>query len=280
MLRIVRLVVQLGALFLFGKWALVGLVYCPFAVPFVFCRVCPVLDCPGRWMQPMAGWVILGSGLLAGRAFCGWLCPVGLLGDLARGLPKLDLLKTEKRRIVSRWLSFVKFASLGLVLFLIYVMDNPRICFAMRTGFLSWDGFKMALSLSPAAYRVRLIVFAVGIGAMLVVRRFWCRFLCPLGALLGLLGRASAFGPRVDRSRCKNCLLCRRACPTDSMPGESNCVFSLECLRACPFSAISLGFNWGRWLLALRRRASRAAFAGNRARQATNSGRSEERKGR
>ncbi len=242
--RVLRILVQLGALLLFGKWTLIGLVYCPFAIPFVSCRSCPVLECPGRWLQPFAGWAILGTGALGGRIFCGWLCPVGLAGDVMRKLPQLDLLKTAKRRFASRALSLLKFSALAFALLLIFALDNPRIQGAMRTGLLRWDTFRLWLAFTSTVAKARLLVFALGIGAMLVASRIWCRALCPLGALLGLLGKASLFGLSVDRGRCDLCSLCRRVCPTDAMPEEVDCIACFECLPQCPKGAISFRLGW------------------------------------
>jgi ferredoxin len=78
--------------------------------------------------------------------------------------------------------------------------------------------------------------------------RFWCRHLCPQGALLSLVTRFSVLNRRVS-SACNNCVLCRRACPMNAIPRDahntdySDCTICLECESACPLNGISFGFG-------------------------------------
>ena len=93
-----------------------------------------------------------------------------------------------------------------------------------------------------------LIFFAILL-ANRVFTRFWCRGLCPLGALLGILSRYSIFGLRKDKQRCNDCNLCLLNCqggddPHGDIPHRRvECHLCLNCKAACPENALSFRFQ-------------------------------------
>lgn len=246
-LKIARLAVQIGALALLWKWVVIGIAYCPFAVPFIYCRICPVIDCPGIWLIRIVGWGLIPLTLIGGRIFCGWLCPIGWLNDMLAKLPKFNMAKTRHRITVDRALSITKFIVLMLVLILIFVYDNPRIFRPeelVRTNVLSWDIFTMTLAMAPFTYFIRLGFFLVGLVAALFIARAWCRYLCPLGALLGIGNKICAVGLTTDNTKCTSCNVCRRHCSMNAMPREVNCINAYECTLQCPYDAIKFRVRW------------------------------------
>lgn len=78
---------------------------------------------------------------------------------------------------------------------------------------------------------------------LLVTRRFFCKVLCPLGAIWSLMNRTSLVRLEVDGSRCTSCGACAAACPTQvDVPADINspeCLRCLDCVRACPSGAIA-----------------------------------------
>ena len=87
----------------------------------------------------------------------------------------------------------------------------------------------------------------IGLACIFCYRSF-CRFLCPLGALYGLMARLALLGVKVDRSRCTDCGACLRVCPMDIRSvGDSECVHCGKCIDVCRFQAIS--FRAGKLVL-------------------------------
>lgn len=183
----------------------------------------------GSWMPYMAlaGVLFLGSAFL-GRAFCGWICPVGLVADISGRL---------SRKIMNPRLGFVQYGMLAAVLLSAFVtMDllsivDPFVIFQRSVFLLLTRSGVPVLLLSIAA-------------VSLLVPRLWCR-ICPAGGLLGAVSAVSPFGRRLS-DRCTGCLQCRGACPmgaisTDNKWDATACIKCLDCERACPEGAI--GFS-------------------------------------
>jgi ferredoxin len=105
----------------------------------------------------------------------------------------------------------------------------------------------VVLPFQPVFYRYTLLYAGVFLGVVvlnLAAERFWCRYLCPLGALLGLLSKVALVQRQID-PRCTECGACASVCPTGTVrpeqayasdPGE--CTVCLGCLSACPVDAI------------------------------------------
>lgn len=126
-----RRTVQFLSLVLLGEWAFYGIFRCPFAVPYIGCGECPVVQCPGRkiWMW---SWIGIGlSSLLFGRAFCGWICPGGFLAEI------LALPGNMRIRVRDTWIKILangKYLMLGLSLWFFCMLNNPRWAIPIRTG--------------------------------------------------------------------------------------------------------------------------------------------------
>jgi len=232
-LRRLRTGLQLAQFWFWGKWLYFGVVRCPFVVPFVACDHCPLHGCPGTWLRPWTVRLLLLSSLLAGRVFCAWTCPLGFLQDR---VGKFGAKKAPVRGAFPHWdaaLKWLKYGFLVFILLLIY-------------GGLTQSSLDLPLSSHrpPPPSSVAPIRILLAFGALLaslVVVRAWCRYLCPLGALVSFCNRFSLLTLRRDLRKCTACGLYPRDCPTYTTPGTLDCIACGECVYGCPREAITFG---------------------------------------
>lgn len=180
---------------------------------------------------------LLASILLVGGAFCGWICPFGALQDWLQKLRrKLKIREVQVPEALAAKLSWLRY--LVLIVIIYFTVSTGKLWFAdydpYRTIFsLEWL-FTPALKHWPAY----LITIAFLISAVLI-RRFWCRFLCPLGALISLLQPLGLVKVGRNQEVCLDCGKCDRVCPVQLQPSKtsspgSRCTSCLECIDACP----------------------------------------------
>ena len=216
--------------------------------------------------------LILGLGLLlgaviGGSAFCGWICPFGTLQDGLTFLrKKLRVPELHISPKVDRWLRYGRFLVLGLILY--KTISTVQLWFAgydpYRTLFgLGWL-FKFDLAENWPAYLVALIVLA----ASFLVPRAWCKYACPLGGALSLVGNLSLLRIRRNGETCKSCAVCETPCPigitvSRANPAISpNCIGCLECVQACPRKGaleVQLAPSWWSALKQIFRKQTRPA---------------------
>jgi hypothetical protein len=155
-------------------------------------------------------WVyVLGTLVAWGRGtFCGWLCPFGALQELAALLGRaLRVPRVRLRASLDRRLKRVKYAALALIL--LAALWSP----GLGDQAVEIEPFKTAITLlfvrswPFAAYAAALVL------AGAVVDKFFCRYLCPLGAWLALLGRVRSLDWIARRAECgRPCQTCRHRC--------------------------------------------------------------------
>lgn len=181
------------------------------------------------------------------KGFCGYICPVGFLsGLLEKGGRKLGL-----ARIPPRWLDLpltgLKYLGMAGFLFAVFSMSPSSLESFLRSPFnLTSDARMLDFFLHPSA--TALMILGALVLLSLVVRNFWCRYLCPYGALLGLL---AWFGPvrvKRDADACVHCGKCSAACPAGIQVEHKDQVLTPECIGcalcvgACPVRGC-LGFR-------------------------------------
>ncbi len=185
------------------------------------------------------------AALLTGRAFCGWVCPLGAVQDgLAWLIARLTRRGGRGRgsrlpvRALPAWLDrplrWLKYVLLGLILWgsLTAVVPPLQPFCPYRTLF--------------TLHLTSLINWSVLIGFVLLsltVERFWCRYLCPLGAALSLFNAIAPWHVELHRERCVSCSLCARACPMGlephlMSPHNGECIRCLACTCACRREAL------------------------------------------
>jgi polyferredoxin len=194
-------------------------------------------------VHPAALFILLAIVLISltvKKAFCSFLCPVGTLSEY---LWRLGRLVYRRNLRVPRFLDY-PLRSLKYLLLLFFVwsiakMDGPTLDAFVYSPYNKVADIKMYLffaELSGLALKV-LIVLAV---LSLFIKNVWCRFLCPYGALLGMVGWLSPLKVTRTTSTCIDCQLCTRACPSDirvhtaGRVWSDECTNCLECVAVCP----------------------------------------------
>ncbi len=211
------------------------------------------------------GVVLLGVTLLFGRVFCNWMCPYGTLHQFIgwifniRG-NKQNIDKNRYRRIyqlkyyiLAIFLIMAGFGSLqiGLLDPICLLVRTVTVTIGPAVDLVAEDWALTSVAFSPGAPEQRIFSGAWFVGLMiiglvgmnLVIPRFFCRFLCPLGAFLGYISRFSLW--RIDRdvTKCTDCDLCLRRCEGASDPHaalrKSECFVCFNCIDDCPEDALS-----------------------------------------
>ncbi|GGY98289.1 4Fe-4S binding protein [Shewanella fodinae] len=211
----------------------------------------------GLWDQThpaaaiMLGIVLL-TGILCKRAFCGWACPIGLAGEQLYRLRKRFV---KEELMPPRWLDWplrmLKYLLLAAFIYLVVGMPAMGIPGYLQGSYHKIADLKMALFfLTPGL--ITLCCFALILMIASWRRQGFCRYLCPYGAILGLLSFMSPLKIRRNHSACllskgMKCDKCTRACPaniiihTKTTVRSDECQACMRCVAACPKKE-ALGF--------------------------------------
>ncbi|MDA8429697.1 MAG: 4Fe-4S binding protein [Geobacteraceae bacterium] len=184
---------------------------------------------------------ILLMSLLAKKSFCSWLCPVGTLSEGAHTLGRR--LSGRSLRIWP-WFDVLLRAIKYLLLLLfvkLIVLDMPAAALGSFLDAPYWavSDVKM-LHFFTRMSVATMAVLAILTLLSLVYRMFWCRYLCPYGALLGLASMLSPFKIRRDPTGCTGCRRCSAACPSRlevhacATVSSAECTGCLTCVDSCP----------------------------------------------
>jgi polyferredoxin len=175
------------------------------------------------------------------KSFCSHVCPIGLLSEL---LGRVGVRLVGRTLAPPAWLDVplrgVKFLLLGFFVWAVwFAMDRQAVAAFLASPYARIVDAKMWLFFAPPS-RLTVAVLGVLVVGSVFMRDLWCRYLCPYGALLGLLGRLSPFKVTRDPDLCTGCEGCRRACPARLPVHRMGRVESVECtscqdcVMACP----------------------------------------------
>ncbi|MGA8531909.1 MAG: 4Fe-4S binding protein [Acidobacteriaceae bacterium] len=180
------------------------------------------------------------TSLLLKKAFCSWLCPVGTLSEY---LWKLGRRLFGRNLLPPRWLDLtlrsLKYILLAFFLGVIGSMSAEALAGFMMTPYGLIADVKM-LDFFRGLTLTGIIVVGVLAGLSLLIQNFWCRYLCPYGALMGLVSLLSPTKIRRDTEACIDCGKCSKACPGHLKVDQLfhvrsvECSACLACVAACP----------------------------------------------
>jgi polyferredoxin len=242
-----------------GKWK-------QFCNPGMNCYSCPAarLSCPIGALQAVNGSMnykmsfyvvgfILALGVLFGRAICGFFCPFGLIQELLYRIP------FPKKRLW-KGLTCIKYVLLIVFVLLLPVvatntlgMGVPAFCeYICPVGTL--EGGLPLLSTHQELWTVigglfgtKVFILGITIVGCLSINRFFCKVMCPLGAIYGLLNKISLYHMECKKENCISCGKCHSICPMEVNPvvhpNSAECIRCGKCTAACPKQALTLRFR-------------------------------------
>ena len=219
------------------------------------CYACPVasFSCPIGTLQHFSGlrqipFYALGvlslAGAIAGRWSCGWLCPFGFFQDL---MYKIKVPKWRLRTGKAGWLRYAFL--IGLVFIIPYLTGEPWFTKLCPVGTLQGGIPQVLLRPELAAqtgwfYWLKIGILLFFLAWMVLTKRPFCRYVCPLGAFWSPFNRVSAVKLSVDQGKCTRCNRCQAVCPVDigiyESPNADQCIRCLACISECPQNAIAL----------------------------------------
>ena len=238
-------------------------------VPGLNCYSCPgaLGACPigslqgslGRKGQNYSLYVLgflLAFGILFGRLICGFLCPFGFLQEL------LYKIKTKKIRIkekIDGKLRYLKYVILVLFVIILpiflvgdYGISSPYFCKLICPAGTLEAGIPLVLGNSDLqllvgwlfSWKMFILVFVIVMSVF--IHRFFCKYMCPLGAIYGLFNKIGFYRLNIDRDKCISCMACHKVClmnvKVTENPNSAECIRCGDCKNVCPTGAIKLGF--------------------------------------
>jgi polyferredoxin len=182
----------------------------------------------------------LTASLLARKAFCSWLCPVGTISEW---LWKAGRHIFGRNLRLPRWtdipLRSLKYILLGLFGYVVIAMSVESIRAFLDSPYGIIADVKM-LNFFRHLGTTGAVVLGILALASVFVQNFWCRYLCPYGALMGLAALASPLRIRRNVDLCIDCAKCAKACPS-ALPVDklvqirsAECLGCMECVNICP----------------------------------------------
>jgi len=201
-----------------------------------------LLDNLGRLVLILGVFLIT---LVWGRFFCGFICSFGAMQDLLNFIGKLIPFKVKVPEKADKWLKLLKYSVLAFVAIGVWCFSvtgdtvwSPWTVFGIYSSLSGWSSLKYFLTLGGAL----LLLIIIG---SLFIERFFCRYLCPLGALFSLVSRFRIYSLNRKPEKCGNCKLCTAKCSMgiplykydEVRSGE--CINCMKCISVCPNENIS-----------------------------------------
>ena len=185
--------------------------------------------------------IICATALLAKRGFCSWICPVGFISDL---LAKVNRRLFPKRPTLPRWLDrglmLVKYGLLAFFVYTIFfTMPVQALAQFIHSPYNQFADIKMLEFFTQMTAKTGIILTVLALLST-IFPYFWCRYLCPYGALLGVLSFLSLGRIKRNPEACINCGQCEKNCPgqikilSGTTVTSPECSACLTCTEVCP----------------------------------------------
>ncbi len=181
--------------------------------------------------------------LMLGRVFCSWACPISFLSELSDRILNLFRRSKSPRKDVWKLAKQILWVALGLELAASLMLGAPIFVFLSPPGLV---GRELMMWIFFRTLALEGVIIVVVLLLNLITRRFYCRYLCPLGGLLAFIGRWRHM--RIHRDTGKpHCGACDQACPMGIRPSQDEgqsayCWNCGTCVDTCPHG--QLKFRW------------------------------------
>jgi len=237
LMQVFRILSQLAFLFILP--ALVGLVFNQIKTLYV-----NIVDGTFTVSNSLSNFgiiiVVIPLTIILGRFFCGWICAFGTLNDfiyiLSQKVFKTKIKVDEK---VDNILKFIKYFILVFIVVVIWTIGSTAF-----DGMSPWTAFANILDIKNSLLEniIGFILLTVIIIGAFFIERFFCRYLCPLGAIFAILSRFRIFNIKKTREKCGPCRICTNNCTmgirlykTDKVT-SGECINCFKCIDVCPRS--------------------------------------------
>lgn len=267
-----RFIIQLASALLFNGYFpgfIKGTIYTGslknICVPVLNCYSCPgaLGSCPIGALQAVIGgayhkfsFYVIGTlmlfGTVLGRLICGFTCPFGFIQDLLHKIPVRKFIVPANLDRIGR---YVKYAILFFMVFLLpllitdeFGMSSPFFCkYLCPAGTLEGGIFHVLTNsslqkMAGLLFSWKVLILILIIAASVFISRFFCRYLCPLGAFYSLFNRFSIYHLQLDHSKCTGCKSCEKSCPMSvnitRQINSAECIRCGICRSSCPTGAI------------------------------------------
>ena len=191
--------------------------------------------------------------IVFGRFFCGFACAFGSVGDAVRALYVFICKKLKKKPITMKATVVKKLQGVKYFVLAIIAVTCFTGVYSKAKGFSPWDVFSMlhARNFKLGGYTLGVVLLVLIVIGMCFQERFFCRVLCPMGAVFSVLPVLPFSTLRRDRSECiKRCRACTMKCPSDielapdTAPELSgDCFQCQKCIDTCPKGNIHTGIR-------------------------------------
>ncbi len=183
--------------------------------------------------------IVVVIGIVFRRSFCGYICPLGALQELfsRAGARLLGRRRPRMPAILDRPARYLKYAV--LLVFVVWTWQAAELVMRPYDPWVAWMHVSDATS-AFAEFAVGFVVLGISLAGSVVYDRFFCRYLCPMGAFLGIFSRVSIFKIRREAATCIDCKACDKACPvtvtvsTVETVNSPECIDCGECVNVCP----------------------------------------------
>ncbi|QUI25711.1 4Fe-4S binding protein [Vallitalea pronyensis] len=245
-------------------------------VPFMNCYSCPGarFSCPIGGLQAVLGsrkkyvslyitGFLLLVGILFGRLICGFLCPFGFIQDMIHKIP-------SKKFKVYQPFTYIKYGLLVLLVILLPMfltndigVGDPYYCkYVCPIGTLEGGIFlvstnKALQTIVGFLFYYKLTILIIILLTAVIIYRPFCKILCPLGVIYGLMNRISFGKINLNKEACISCSTCKKVCKMEVVPfidpNVVECIRCGTCLGKCPTKALLFTYKHGQQMKNVRK---------------------------